>query len=449
MAALLVIIGAALLVIVMCLATRRRKPRDGAADGSGVGGGYAGASASAYDRPRTDVGSFGSDGAAMRHFTLAELRAAPDGMYHWDEGGSVFAVNDDGSVTMVGTFDSSEVDPVTELYEDLVSDGLGEMLPAHWTFLISPGNEDMSWHYYASIPEGGYEVVMPDFGIGGSKPELVKIIDEGRIIPYESSRGWPGCIEALIHTGTGWVVLMPADQTEYTLSLGAKACIERHFVGRVQVHITSPAAMGAFWAALKPGANAQTRVSFAFGEGDSYQCCNLSAADGVYRVDSVVGQSIIMPLERQASVIQVLTGALALSFVDAGQLVQTEFRDMLYYSVTLTVVGGTASAALYGLVNPISVPTADGFVVYGLVNPASLPTAEGWFDISVPSGGRLVLLIGHHPTPVLQDVLAECGLAAPADIRAKIEFEAKGDMVIEVHATNGMITTINVGQLIG
>lgn len=449
MAALVVIVGIALLAVVICLASRRRRRHNNAAGGSGVGGGYAGASGGAYDWPGTDAGSFGTDGTAMRRFTLAELRAAPDGMYHWDEGGSVFAVNDDGSVSMVGTFDPSEADPVTELYEDLVSDGLGEMLPAHWTFLISPGNEDMSWHYYASIPEGGYEVVMPDFGIGGSKPELVKIIDEGRIIPYEPSRGWPGCIEALIHTGTGWVVLMPADQTEYTLSLGAKACIERHFVGRVQVHITSPAAMGAFWAALKPGANAQTRVSFAFGEGDSYQCCNLSAADGVYRVDSVVGQSIIMPLERQASVIQVLTGALALSFVDAGQLVQTEFRDMLYYSVTLTVVGGTASAALYGLVNPISVPTADGFVVYGLVNPASLPTAEGWFDISVPSGGRLVLLIGHHPTPVLQDVLAECGLAAPADIRAKIEFEAKGDMVIEVHATNGMITTINVGQLIG
>lgn len=347
---------------------------------------------------------------------------------------------------MVGTFDPSEADPDTDLYENLVSDGLGEMLPAHWTFLISPGNEDMSWHYYASIPEGGYEVVLPDFGISGSKPELVRIIDEGRIIPYESSHGWPRCIEALVHTGAGWVVLMPADQTEYTLSLGAKACIERHFAGRAQVHITSPAAMGAFWAALKPGANAHTRVSYAFGEDDSYQCCNLSAADGVYRVDSVVGQSIIRPLERQASVIQVLTGALALSFVDAGQLVQTEFRDMLYYLVALTVVGGTASA----LDNPTSVPIAnDGFVVYGLVNPASLPTAEGWFDISVPSGGRLVLLIGRRPTPVLQDVLAECGLAAPADIRAKIEFEAKGDIKIEVHAANGMITTINVGQLIG
>lgn len=414
MEALWAIIVIALLVIIICLATHKRKLRD-----------------DAYDRPGTDAGCSGTDNAAMRHFTLAELRAAPDGMYHWDEGGSVFAVNDDGSITMVGTFDPSEADPDTELYENLVSDGLGEMLPAHWTFLISPGNEDMSWHYYASIPEGGYEVVLP-VGIGASKPELVRIIDEGRIIPYESSHGWPGCIEALVHTGAGWVVLMPADQTEYMLSLGAKACIERHFAGRAQVHITSPAAMGAFWAALKPGANAHTQVSYAFGEDDSYQCCNLSAADVVYRVDSVVGQSIILPLERQASVIQVLTGALALSFVDAGQLVQTEFRDMLYYSVALTVVGGTASAALYGLVNPTSVPTA-----------------EGWFDISVPSGGRLVLLIGHHLTPVLQDVLAECGLAAPADIRAKIEFEAKGDIEIEVHAANGMITTINVGQLIG
>lgn len=429
MAALWAIIVIALLVIIICLATHKRKLRD-----------------DAYDRSGTDAGCSGPDNAAMRHFTLAELRAAPDGMYHWDEGGSVFAVNNDGSITMVGTFDPSEADPDTDLYENLVSDGLGEMLPAHWTFLISPGNEDMSWHYYASIPEGGYEVVLPDFGISGSKPELVRIIDEGRIIPYESSHGWPRCIEALVHTGAGWVVLMPADQTEYTLSLGAKACIERHFAGRAQVHITSPAAMGAFWAALKPGANAHTRVSYAFGEDDSYQCCNLSAADGVYRVDSVVGQSIIRPLERQASVIQVLTGALALSFVDAGQLVQTEFRDMLYYLVALTVVGGTASA----LDNPTSVPIAnDGFVVYGLVNPASLPTAEGWFDISVPSGGRLVLLIGCRPTPVLQDVLAECGLAAPADIRAKIEFEAKGDIKIEVHAANGMITTINVGQLIG
>ncbi len=429
MAALWAIIVIALLVIIICLATHKRKLRD-----------------DAYDRSGTDAGCLEPGNAAMRHFTLAELRAAPDGMYHWDESGSVFAVNNDGSITMVGTFDPSEADPDTDLYENLVSDGLGEMLPAHWTFLISPGNEDMSWHYYASIPEGGYEVVLPDFGIGASKPELVRIIDEGRIIPYESSHGWPRCIEALVHTGAGWVVLMPADQTEYTLSLGAKACIERHFAGRAQVHITSPAAMGAFWAALKPGANAHTRVSYAFGEDDSYQCCNLSAADGVYRVDSVVGQSIIRPLERQASVIQVLTGALALSFVDAGQLVQTEFRDMLYYLVALTVVGGTASA----LDNPTSVPIAnDGFVVYGLVNPASLPTAEGWFDISVPSGGRLVLLIGHRLTPVLQDVLAECGLAAPADIRTKIEFEAKGDMEIEIHAANGMITTINVGQLIG
>lgn len=435
MAALVVIIGIALLVVIICLATRKRKPRDGtAADGSGVGGytGISGGASGGYDRPGTDAGSFGTDGTAMRRFTLAELRAAPDGMYHWDEGGSVFAVNDDGSVTMVGTFDPSEADPVTELYENLVSDGLGEMLPAHWTFLISPGNEDMSWHYYASIPEGGYEVVLPDFGIGGSKPELVRIIDEGRIVPYESSRGWPGCIEALVHTGAGWVVLMPADQAEYTLSLGAKACIERHLAGRVQVHITSPAAMGAFWAALKPGANAHTRVSFAFGEGDSYQCCNLSAADGVYRVDSVAGQSIILPLERQTAIIQILTGALALSFADAGQLGQTEFDDMLYYPVALAVVGGTASTALYGS-----------------VNPTPLPIAKGWFDISVPPGGRLALWIGHRLTPVLQDVLAECGLAAPADIRTKIEFEAKGDMEIEIHAANGMITTINVGQLIG
>lgn len=431
MEALWAIIVIALLVIIICLATHKRKLRD-----------------DAYDRQGTDTGSLGTDGTAMRRFTLAELRAATDGMYHWGEGGSVFAVNDDGSVSMVGTYDPSEIDPEVTLYESLMSDGLGEMLPAHWTFLKSTGNGDISWHYYASIPEGGYEVVLP-VGIGASKPEWVRIIDEGRIIPYESSRGWPGCIEALVHTGAGWVVLMPADQAEYTLSLGAKACIERHLAGRVQVHITSPAAMGAFWAALKPGANAHTRVSFAFGEGDSYQCCNLSAADGVYRVDSVAGQSIILPLERQTAIIQVLTGALALSFVDAGQLVQTEFRDMLYYSVTLTVVGGTASAALYGSVNPISVPTADGFVLYGLANPAPLPTAEGWFDISVPSGGRLVLLIGHHLTPVLQDVLAECGLAAPADIRAKIEFEAKGDIEIEVHAANGMITTINVGQLIG
>ncbi len=415
MAALWAIIVIALLVIIICLATHKRKLRD-----------------DAYDRSGTDAGCSGPDNAAMRHFTLAELRAAPDGMYHWDEGGSVFAVNNDGSITMVGTFDPSEADPDTDLYENLVSDGLGEMLPAHWTFLISPGNEDMSWHYYSSIPEGGYEVVLPDFGISGSKPELVRIIDEGRIVPYESSRGWPGCIEALVHTGAGWVVLMPADQAEYTLSLGAKACIERHLAGRVQVHITSPAAMGAFWAALKPGANAHTRVSFAFGEGDSYQCCNLSAADGVYRVDSVAGQSIILPLERQTAIIQILTGALALSFVDAGQLGQTEFDDMLYYPVALAVVGGTASTALYGS-----------------VNPTPLPIAKGWFDISVPPGGRLALWIGHRLTPVLQDVLAECGLAAPADIRTKIEFEAKGDMEIEIHAANGMITTINVGQLIG
>lgn len=415
MAALWAIIVIALLVIIICLATHKRKLRD-----------------DAYDRSGTDAGCSGPDNAAMRHFTLAELRAAPDGMYHWDEGGSVFAVNNDGSITMVGTFDPSEADPDTDLYENLVSDGLGEMLPAHWTFLISPGNEDMSWHYYASIPEGGYEVVLPDFGISGSKPELVRIIDEGRIIPYESSHGWPRCIEALVHTGAGWVVLMPADQTEYTLSLGAKACIERHFAGRAQVHITSPAAMGAFWAALKPGANACTRVSFAYGEGDGYQCCNLSAADGVYSVDSVAGQSIILPLERQTAIIQILTGALALSFVDAGQLMQTEFRDILYYPVALAVVGGTASTALYGS-----------------VNPAPLPIAKGWFDISVPSDGRLALLIGRRPTPVLQDVLAECGLAAPADIRAKIEFEAKGDIKIEVHAANGMITIINVGQLIG
>ncbi len=434
MAALVVIIGIALLVVIICLATRKRKPRGGAADGSGgVGGsGYTGTPGGAYDRSGADAGGFGTEGAAMRRFTLAELRAAPDGKYHWDEGGSVFAVNDDGSVSMVGTFDPSEADPDTELYEALMTDGLGEMLPAHWTFLISPGNEDMSWHYYASIPEGGYEVVMPDFGTGVPKPELVRIIDEGRIIPYESSRGWPGCIEALVHTGAGWVVLMPADQTEYTLSLGAKACIERHLAGRVQVHITSPAAMGAFWAALKPGANAHTRVSFAFGEGDSYQCCNLSAADGVYRVDSVAGQSIILPLERQTAIIQILTGALALSFVDAGQLVQTEFDDMLYYPVALAVVGGTASTALYGS-----------------VNPAPLPIAKGWFDISVPPGGRLALWIGQRLTPVLQDVLAECGLAAPADIRAKIEFEAKGDVEIEIHAADGNVTTINVGQLIG
>lgn len=434
MAALVVIIGIALLVIVICLATRRRQRHDddvGDGGGSGIDG-YTGTSGGAYGGPGTVVDSFGTEGAAMRCFTLAELRAAPDGMYHWDEGGSVFAVNDDGSVSMVGTFDSSEEDSDVVQYEALMSDGLGEMLPSHWTFLISPGNEGLSWHYYASIPEGGYEVVIPDFGIGMPKPELVRIIDEGRITPYVSSRGWPGCIEALMHTGAGWVVLMPADQTEYTLSLGAKACIERHFGGRVQVHITSPAAMGAFWAALKPGANAYTRVSFAFGEGDSYQCCNLSVTDGVYNVDSVVGQSIILPLERQMSVIQVLTGALALSFIDAGQLVQTEFGDMLYHPVVLAVDGGTTPCALYGPKKPVPVPMT-----------------AGWLDIPVPSDCHLALWIGHRLTPVLQDILAECGLAAPANIQARFVFEAKGGLEIEIHAADGNVTTINVGQLIG
>lgn len=84
MAALWAIIVIALLVIIICLATHKRKLRD-----------------DAYDRSGTDAGCSGPDNAAMRHFTLAELRAAPDGMYHWDEGGSVFAVNNDGSITMV------------------------------------------------------------------------------------------------------------------------------------------------------------------------------------------------------------------------------------------------------------------------------------------------------------------------------------------------------------
>lgn len=354
-----------------------------------------------------------------RWFTLDELRHA-EGKYSWDETGYVFEINSDGSVTIVGRFDPAEllVDPVLEMVERLTNDGLIEMLPRMWSF--------------HAINNGGVEndtfVVAWNDDIL-SVPACSHTIDEVKavsLIPSSFEGGKSVVAVILSKTANGYLILMPSNETEYILSLGAKACVERAFGNKVKVRISSPSVMGALGIAITHASDKLSRISFAFGEGEDYMCCNMIADNGVYEVTELLHNSIIQPAETFIALQHIAKGCMAQFLVREGCVTNYLLLDMFPYTMSLLLKENGRVIKIYDWVS----------------EPTTIPTQ---WEMSIDSTKTLSFLIGSNE--LIEDLITEFNIP-DGKIEASIELDVNTNVMIKIASTVNDYK-INVGELIG
>lgn len=356
-------------------------------------------------------------------FTLAELKQAEDGKYSWDETGCVFEINTDGSVTIVGHFDPAElqVDPVQEMFERLNADGLIDMLPQMWS-------------YHAVNNQDGER----DVFVFANNDDILSIpvcphsIDEvitTELIPSSYDGGKSVITFILSKTGEGVVMLLPSNETEYILSLGAKACINRAFGDKVSVKITSPSVMGAFGIAITRPRNKATKISFAFAPNDNYMCCNLSAGNGIFEVTKLLSSSILQPIEPDIALGHIAKGCMVQSLVFERLIDNCILIDMLPYSLSLLLKESGHIVKIYDFTN----------------EPITIPAKLSEKDIDVDSSKQLSFLIGSNE--LIEDVMSECDVHI-GDIAADVEVDGNMDIALLIN-TNSHVYKINIGELIG
>lgn len=358
-----------------------------------------------------------------RWFTLAELKQSKDGKYSWDETGCVFEINSDGSVTVVGRFDPEElrIDPVQEIFERLNNDGLIEMLPQMWSFhaVNNSGGENDTF-----IVAWNDDIL--------SVPVCPHTIDKVRAVSLipSSLEGGKSVIAFIISkTANGYLTLMPSNEKEYILSLGAKACIERAFGDKVLVRISSPAVMGAFGIAITKATDQQLKISFAFGVDEDYMCCNLLAKDGLYEVQKLLNSSIIQPTEPFTALHHIAKGCMVQSLIREGLVTNYLLIDMLPYTMSLLLKENGRVIKIYDCIS----------------EPTSIPTRQGDKDISVDANKMLSFLIGSNE--LIEDVITECD-SPNGIVGAFIELDSNMDVIIKIASTTNEYK-INVGELIG
>ena len=358
-----------------------------------------------------------------RWFTLAELKQAEDGKYSWDETGCVFEINSDGSVTVVGRFDPAElnVDPVQEMIERLNDDGLIEMLPRMCCFhtVYDKGGEDdtfvLVWNdEILSVP---------------ACPHTIEEVKDATLIISSLEGGKSVITHILSKTANGYLTLMPSNEKEYILSLGAKACVERAFGDDVRVIISSPAVMGAFGIAIKRTTDKQSKISFAFGEDEDYMCCNLLAENGVYEVQNLLRSSIIQPAETFTALQHIAKGSMLQSLIRERRVMNHLLIDMLPYTMSLLLKENGRVIKIYDCIGV----------------PISIPTRQGDKDINIDTNKVLSFLIGSNE--LIEDLITECN-APNGQIGAFIELDSNMDVEIKITSQCNDYT-IKVGQLIG
>lgn len=358
-----------------------------------------------------------------RLFTLADIKQAVEGKYSWDDTGCVFEINSDGSVTIVGHFDPAElfVDPIQEMIERLNTDGLIDMLPRMCCFqtVNDKGGENeefvLVWDDdILSFPACPYTI---------EKVKAASLI----ISPLEGGKSV--VIHLLSKIANGYLTLLPSNEKEYILSLGAKACVERAFGDNVSVKISSPAVMGAFGIAIARATDKQSKISFAFGEDEDYMCCNLLAENGVYEVQKLLHSSIIQPSKTFSALQHIAKGCIVHSLIREGCLTNHLLIDMLPYTMSLLLKENGRVIKIYDCIS----------------EPVSLPTKQGDNDINVDVNKALSFLIGSNE--LIEDVIAESN-APKGKIGAFIELDSNMDVEIKITSQYNDYK-INVGQLIG
>lgn len=358
-----------------------------------------------------------------RRFTLAELKQAGADKYSWDETGCVFEINSDGSVTTIGRFDPAElnVDPVQEMFERLDNDGLIEMMPQIWSIYAANSQESEKDTFIVVHNDEIFSVA--------SRPQTVEDINAGSLIPLSNDEVEADAALILSKITNGYLTLMPSNEKEYILSLGAKSCIERAFDNNIKVRISSPAVMGAFGIAIARTSNQSSEISFAFGDGEDYMCCNLFAEDGVCKVLNLLRSSVIQSGEKHATLQHIAKGCLAQSLISEKQISDYLLIDMLPYTVSLLLKKNGRVIKIYDCID----------------EPTSIPTRMEDKDINVDAGKILSLLIGSNE--LIGDLMAECN-APNGKIDVFIEIDPDMGVIINT-LSNEENYKINIGELIG
>ncbi len=373
------------------------------------------------ETPNPDIHE--SPSVPLRHFSLDELKRQEFGRYRWDDSGLVFEVNSDGSVTMVGHFDPIELFnyPQNERMTLIENRELEEMLPFCWCFLSMESEGNRLPEFFFSAFDNLYstcEVNCQDVN------EIYSI--NFKDLPVENSNS--PLLKALEQPRRGTVILMPTNEDEFILSLGAQACIKRLFKKRVRVKISSPAVMGALYAGVLSMSN-NVLISFACEHRGNYQCCNMLLDDGIYEVKSIVDKSVIRPHDVAISNDFIARGSLIQLLAFEGKLKDIMTLDMLPYPVSLRIFEEDRQVHAINVVS----------------EPELIPFSKKEIDIFASPRTSVALYIGRKK--ICDDILSE--VSAPrGPLKVCLEVDAGMSMKFYI-STNEKIHLLNIGNLIG
>ena len=307
------------------------------------------------------------------------------------------------------------------MIERLNNDGLIEMLPRMCCFHTvndKCGDDDafvLVWNDdILSVP---------------ACPHTIEEVKAASLIISSLESGKSVITDILSKTANGYLTLLPSNEKEYILSLGAKACVERALGDKVRIKISSPAVMGAFGIAIKRTPDKQSKISFAFGEDEDYMCCNLLAENGVYEVQMLLHSSIIQPSETFSALQHIAKGCMVQSLIREGHVTNHLLIDMLPYTMSLLLKENGRVIKIYDCID----------------EPTSIPTRQGDKDINVDVNKVLSFLIGSNE--LIEDVIAKCN-APNGKIGAFIELDSNMDIEIKITSQYNDYK-IKVGQLIG
>lgn len=373
--------------------------------------------------PQSDNPTSNERPDSNRFFTLAELKHAEEGKYSWDNTGFVFEINSDGSVTIVGRFDPSEllVDPVQEIIERLNNDGLPEMLPRMWSFHAVNNRGSKNNTFIVAWDDDILSV--------SACPHTIDEVKAVSLIPSSFEGGKSVITDILGEIAEGDLILMPCNENEYILSLGAKACIERVFGNKIRVKISSPAVMGAFGIAAVRANDKQSKISFAFGESEDYMCCNMLADNGIYKVQQLLRNSIIQPAETFTALHHIAKGCMVQTFILDGTVRNYLLLDMLPYTISFLLKKNGRVIKIYDCIS----------------EPILIPTRQGDKDINMDANDKLSFLIGS--TELIEDIVSECN-ASNGKLDATVEIDSEMGVMIKIRSDVNDCK-INVGELIG
>lgn len=352
-----------------------------------------------------------------RQFSLAELKSDKSNKYSWDETGCVFEINTDGSVTIVGHFDPSELqeNPEQEIFDRINAAELLEMLPRMWSymtfdkgescFLLSSNSDCYSCYDYLSTINDVKGIALQQYTVGGEVNPAIDLLCKKR---------------------KGYVILLPSNEKEYILSLGTQACLNRIFEKDVRVKISSPSVMGAFGIAISSSGDA--KVSFAYGTGDDYQCCNMHAEGGVSEVKELLPDSIILPLEESVAITKIAKGCISQSLL-LKNVEGPVLLGMMPYTINLLLKENDNILKNYDIVKC----------------PTKIPAKKSVKEIVVASNNSLSLLIGGYT--IIEDIISENNIpCGTMEVAIDIDANQRLNLIVE---SNNQTYNINIGNLIG